>query len=116
VQDAGKTVTFDPERSAGEDKTKLYAMHLNLDGKVVDFGTVRTNGSVLIRREGNKWVLRSLPRDAKSIVEINAKRLSRPTSITCTEGAQATLTPESTGDWWKLPLNGSSQYSWPTGE
>jgi hypothetical protein len=113
VRDAGKTITFVPETRTGERRAKLYAMHFNMDGKVVDFGTVRTSESVLIRREGNKWVLRSLPRDAKSVVEINAKRLPRPSSITCTGGTQTTVVPQSAGDWWKLQLNGSSRYCWP---
>jgi hypothetical protein len=113
VRDAGRTITFDRSTDTGDDREKLYTAHLNMDAKVVDFGTVRTNGSILIRRESGMWVLRTLPRDAKSVVEISAKRLPKPASVTCTGGSQATLTPESAGDWWKVQLNGSSRYCWP---
>jgi hypothetical protein len=51
-----------------------YQHRLNLAGKVLDFGDVRTDGSVLVRRENGEWVLRALPRTRDFFVELNTVR------------------------------------------
>jgi hypothetical protein len=112
VRDGGKTITFDLERSSGDERLKWYRLHLNEAGKVIDFGAVRTNGSVLVRREGNEWVLQTLPRDGNFTLELNAKRFGAPPQIRSIGGAAETVKPELRGDWWRLMLNGAGEYRW----
>ena len=74
---------------------------VNRDGRVLDFGSIRTNGSVFIYREGTEWVLRPFPRDRPFTIQLNA-RLGHPPSAIVTKG------------WWTLPLTGEATYRWPT--
>jgi hypothetical protein len=112
VRDGGKTIIFDPERGSGDERLKWYRLHLNEEGKVIDFGAVRTNGSVLVRLEGNEWVLQTLPRDGNFTLELNAQRFGAPAPIRCLGGATETVKPEWRGAWWRLRLNGAREYRW----
>ena len=62
VRDSGQHLTFESEPPVADDASDIYQHRLNLAGKVFDFGDVRTDGSVLVRRENGEWVLRALPR------------------------------------------------------
>ncbi len=112
VQNGGQTLTFEPERRGGEAQQRLYAQHLNLAGKIVGFGPVRTNGSVLIRREGNEWALRTFPRERYFTLELRANRFGRPVRVRCVGGKTTQITPEARGDYWRLPLNDAQEYRW----
>lgn len=112
VRDGGRTVRFVPEADTGAARLALYSAHLNLTGKVVDFGTVRTNGSVLIRRRGQGWELLAYPREGDFVVELNAARFPMPRQVRCEGGKTATVQPERRGGWWRLRLNGARRYSW----
>jgi hypothetical protein len=96
----------DPAREA------LYKADLNELAGAVDFGTVRTDGSILLRREGDEWVLRALPRDADRVVELSAKRFPMPKIITCVGGTAPTVEPTPAGSFWRLPLRGAKEYRW----
>ena len=93
VRDGGKTISFDPETGAGSDLAALQAQHLNQAEKVVDFGSVHTNGSVSIRREGNEWVLQTLPRDRAFVVELDAKHFGQPRRVQSTGGTATMSCP-----------------------
>jgi len=112
VRDGGKTIIFDPERGSGDERLKRYRLHLNEAGKVIDFGAVRTNGSVLVRLEGSEWVLQTLPRDGNFTLELNAKRFGTPPQVRSLGGATETVKPEWRGAWWRLRLNGAREYRW----
>lgn len=122
VRDGGATISFEPERAAPDDRAKLYRRHVNEAGKVIDFGPLRTNGSVLLRREGSgknaAWVLRALPRKGDFTVQLSAARFGKPASVRCTGGVTPTVVPQSVrskargGGWWRLPLNGAKEYRW----
>ena len=75
---------------------------VNYAGRVLDFGSVRTNGSVFLRRIGQEWTLRPFPRDRPFIVSLSASRFGHPAS-----------TPV-IGGWWRLPLTGAAVYRWHT--
>ena len=96
----------DPAREA------LYKADLNDLTNAVDFGTVRTDGSILLRREGDEWVLRTWPCDADRVVELSAKRFPMPKIITCAGGAALTVNPAPAGSFWRLPLCGPKEYRW----
>ena len=74
---------------------------VNHDDRVLDFGTVRTDGSVFLRREGPDWTLRPFPRDRPFTVSLSAARFGHPASATVV------------GGWWHLPLTGAAVYRWP---
>lgn len=76
---------------------------VNHDNRILDFGAIRTNGSVFVRREGTDWVLRPFPRDRPFTVELSNARFGHPASATVTSG------------WWRLPLTGAAVYRWPAG-
>ena len=109
VRDGGKQITFAPEKSPGA-QPKAPAARLNENAKVIDFGAVRTNGSVLIRREGSEWVLITMPRDRPFELYLSSKRFGAPKSVRTGEG-EAPSEPIANG-WWRLRMNGASEYRW----
>ncbi|HEX2950583.1 MAG TPA: hypothetical protein VHV83_13630, partial [Armatimonadota bacterium] len=113
VRDGGKTITFTPKTATADERDHLYSMHVNYTGDVIDFGSLRTNGSVLLRREGNEWVLRTLPRDRAFTLQLSTARFARPAAIRCDGGATETVVPNDLGTWWAIPLNGAQTYRWP---
>ena len=94
VSDGGKTLRFEPEHDTGPEHLQLYREHLNETGRVIDFGSVRTDGSVSIHREGAEWVLQTWPRERNFVVELNGARFG---------GGRG---------WWRLPLTGAKEYRW----
>jgi len=112
VRDGGGTIIFEPERRSGDDRRRQYQEHINLGGTVVDFGTVRTNGSVLVYREREQWVLRPLPRDRNFVLELRAERFGHPLGVSCTGGAAILVMPRASNAGWVLPLNGAKEYRW----
>jgi hypothetical protein len=96
-------------------RQSLYHQHVNTQNRVIDFGLVRPNASVLVGREGADWVLRSLPVDADCSVELAADFFGAPVLITCEGGNTATITTGSAqpaDGFWTLRLNGAAQYRW----
>jgi len=94
VRDGGKTLQFESERDTGEERLNLYRAHLNETGRVIDFCSVRTDGSVSIHRDGVEWVLQTWPREKNFVVELNGRRFG---------GSRG---------WWRLPLTGAREYRW----
>ena len=110
---AGSTVKFAPETNAPTvDPTTWYDPHLNHANVVVDFGTLRTDGSVWLHREGNLWRLKTWPRDRNFTVELSRSRFAQPAQVQSTGGAASQVSPTSAGSRWQLPLNGASEYQW----
>ncbi len=114
IRDNGQTVAFLPNRENATRDQSAESDRLNHEGRVVDFGPIRTNGSVLVRREGSAWVAQVLPRDGTFTVQLNSSRFGRPASIKTEGGPQSTVTPKAAGNWWTLPLNQAREYRWPT--
>ena len=112
VRDHGRDISFEPEPPAPEGSADIYQHRLNAGGKVLDFGDVRTDGSVLVRREDGEWVLRALPRARDFFIELSAARFGRPASVRCEDGPAPTAEMQARGDWWQLKLNGAREYRW----
>jgi len=74
---------------------------VNYAGRVLDFGSVRTNGSVFLQRIGQEWTLRPFPRDRPFTLSLSASRFGHPASRPVISG------------WWRLPLTGAKVYRWP---
>ena len=77
------------------------AAPVNQNGRVLDFGAVRTNGSAFLRREGPDWTLRPFPRDRPFTLELSDARFGHPAATRVV------------GSWWRLPLTGAAVYRWP---
>ena len=112
VRDNGRTIRFVPEQSTGEQRLALYRSHLNEAGKAVDFGAVRTNGSVLIRRRGRGWELIAYPREGGFVVDLNVSRFPMPARVRCVDSDVPVIQPVRQGSWWRLRLNGARAYHW----
>jgi hypothetical protein len=110
VLQSGQQITFESETVSNTDD--IYQRDLNPAANVLDFGDVRTSGSILVRREGGEWVLRALPRAGDFMVELGGERFGQPASVRCVGGSAPTELPETEGDWWRLKLNGAREYHW----
>ena len=61
VSEGGRKLAFSPEHETGDRRTALYLERVNQQGKIIDFGPVRTDGSVLVERKGSQWVAGPFP-------------------------------------------------------
>lgn len=113
VRESGTVISFTAETNAPAlDPSAWYVQHLNTSNLVIDFGDIRTDGSVRVRREGDQWVAQTWPRARNFILEFNADRFGPPTMVQAAGSSTNALTPERNGGWWRLPLNGSREYRW----
>lgn len=101
-------VSFTPQPPPTEAADPL----LNGTDKVVDFGTLRTNGSVWIHRVGADWALQAFPRDRAFTVELSSRRFPLPAAVRADGPNAKSLTPQANGAFWRLPLNGAREYRW----
>lgn len=113
IRNDGQQLTFVPPTDQGEARRRLYAMNINSPNKPVDFGSVRTDGSVMIRRDKNEWVMQTLPREQKFVVQLSASRFGRPATVRAM-GATTTVlkTKQATDGRWQIDLNGAREYRW----
>lgn len=102
VSDGGNTITFAPQTLPDSRQREMLQRHLNLADKVIDFGDVRTNGSISIRREGGDWVLTPMPREKPFTIQLKASKFGSPKGV------------GKVGDWWRLKMNGAKEYRWKT--
>jgi hypothetical protein len=115
LANAGAKLTFIPQtNSPAFDPASWYSQHLNQANRVVDFGVARTDGSAWLRREGDVWRLKTWPRERKFTLELSRQRFPQPAQVQCLGGAAAQDTPVPAGSCWRLPLNGASEYRWPS--
>lgn len=112
VSDAGKMIAFEPVRQPEKPLANNDLDHLNVSAKVIDFGSIRTNGSVFIRREGSDWALIPMPRDKSFTVELKASRFGSPKRVSCADGSSPEISVGVKGGWWRLKLNGAKKYAW----
>lgn len=108
VRDSGAVITFEPQTS--RDDQKIYPKNVNDQVPMIDFGKLRTDASVLLRKESGDWVLRVWP-DRPTTVEISSKSIKMPKQVDAIGGA-GPIVPESQGDWWRLKVGGATQYRW----
>jgi hypothetical protein len=110
--DEGRKLSFVPERESGYRRESLYLENVNQEGTVIDFGLVRTDGSVLCEREGSEWVVRTFPRDRAFMLLLSSSRFGQPTEIHSVGGHSRLTKAIPEGAFWKLPLNGAGEYRW----
>ena len=113
MTNAGTLITFTAETNLPAfDPSAWYSQHLNNSNNIVDFGDARTDGSVLLHREGNVWLLKTWPRQRNFTLELSRSRFDQPAKVQSIGGAAPTVTPVPSGSRWSLPLNGASEYRW----
>ena len=112
VSDGGKSLRFVPEPRSGDDRQALYRADLNAVDRVVDFGPVKTDGSVLVERRGRGWKLLVYPRTRAFTVLLSSRRFGSPGMVRCEGGSSASTAPQPAGAYWRLPLTGASSYEW----
>jgi hypothetical protein len=113
VRTNGASISFVPETgAASSDPSSWYQQHLNSSHRIVDFGSLRTDGSVLLRRDGPVWTLQTWPRHRSFTLELDATRFPPPPNVWSVGGTNATVLPVPAGSRWRLPLNGGREYRW----
>ncbi len=55
ISGGGKKIHYEPEKELGVSSTDLFRQNVNLAEKEIDFGFVKTAGSVLRKREHGEW-------------------------------------------------------------
>lgn len=109
VRQNGEVIAFVPELGSDADRLKLYAEHLNPGGPVIDFGTIKTNGSVRVRREGNEWVLQTYPRGASFTLLLSSKRFGLQSVV---KASGNNLPVACVDGYWRFKMNGAATYRW----
>jgi hypothetical protein len=83
---------------------------MNSAGTVVDFGTLRTDGMVLLQQTAQTVKLSSYPRSRDVVIQINSTDVATPASLTCDNGD--VLTPVMTGNYWQVDLRARKYCTW----
>jgi hypothetical protein len=87
---------------------------LNSGGQVINFGSVITDGMVMLQQitnsGGNTLQLSAYPRSRDVVVEFNSSKVTAPASLTCNNGD--VLTPKVTQGYWQVDLRGYKYCSW----
>ena len=112
VSDSGQTIQFESSKEKDNGRLDWYQKDLNAGARVIDFGTLRTNGSVNIVRKGSEWILQTFPRNAKFHLELSAKFFGSPKRVECVGGISSSVVTVMKGGFWNLDLNGASKYRW----
>jgi hypothetical protein len=83
---------------------------LNSAGTVVNFGTVQTDGMVMLQQQGTSLAISAYPRSRNLVVQVNSKTVASPASVTCDNGD--VLVPTVASGYWQLNLRGRKHCSW----
>ncbi len=113
VSDGGRTIRFTPEKPAETDRGAASLANLNIENKVVDFGPVKTDGGVSIRKVGREWVAHLVPRDRAFSLQLDTTRFGKPSDIRADGGSSPRVAPTFDGRWMRLRPNGAKSYRWP---
>ncbi|MDG3007836.1 DUF5696 domain-containing protein [Paludisphaera mucosa] len=114
VAEGGKSLRFTPQKPEA-DRAAVSLADLNKDGKVVDFGAIKTDGGVSIRKVGGEWVAHVFPRDRSFSLQLDATRFGKPAEIRADGGESPWVTPTFDGRWMRIKPNGAKSYRWPAG-
>ena len=111
VRDHGQTITFTRHTSTLTQRTPSKG--LNAKGTVVDFGDIKTDGSVLVRREGSNYVLRVMPTARPVQLSLKAAKWALGDRVN-NEAVKEPVTVGSLQNGWrKLAVWGGDIISWP---
>jgi Family of unknown function (DUF5696) len=86
---------------------------MNSAGAVVDFGTLRTDGMVMLQQTTQPYegvALSSYPRSRDVVIQINSVEVPTPASLACDNGD--VITPVVSGNYWQVDLRGRKFCTW----
>jgi hypothetical protein len=83
---------------------------LNSAGSVVNFGTVRTDGMVLLQQNSDSVQISSYPRSRDVVVQVNSGSVAAPPSVSCDNGD--VLVPSIVAPYWQINLRGRKYCTW----
>jgi hypothetical protein len=87
---------------------------LNSAGSVVNFGTVRTDGMVLLQQQtgqnSDSVQISSYPQSRDVVVQVNSNTVATPPSVTCDNGD--VLVPSIVAPYWQIDLRGRKYCTW----
>jgi len=113
VRDGGAALSFRlpgdcPPRSAWRDQ------HVNQQEREIDFGPLRTAGSLSLQRMGDEWHLRTLPRDRPFPLWLDGREIARPNAITMELSDDRTIVvqPRVQDEQWGVEPCGARLYRW----
>jgi hypothetical protein len=109
VSERGRRLHFDP---APVPTLSDKDHRLNFEGKVVDFGAIRTDGMVSLTRGGSGWILRVYPNTRDVTVQLNAAQFQLPAVLTCDSGPGTIQHPHLAGGYWQVHTEGSHFCQW----
>ena len=90
----GDSVSFEPYHPTAEDLLpKRYLKRVNTKGQVVDFGNIRTNGSIIIKKDGKKRLIIPYPRGEKFQIELSQELLEQTLAQTKVVALDSKRTP-----------------------
>lgn len=86
---------------------------LNSAGSLIDFGTIRTDGMVLLQQPAgsNYLELSSYPRSRDVAIQINSQNVPTPTSVTCDNG-DVIVPAVVAAPYWQVDLRGRKYCTW----
>jgi hypothetical protein len=88
---------------------------LNSSGSLVDFGTIRTDGMVLLQQQtgqgANDLELSSYPRSRDVAIQINSQDVAMPAAVTCDNGDVLVPTMVA-APYWEVDLRGRKYCTW----
>jgi hypothetical protein len=113
VRESGDTLSFRPP-SDFEPRSAWQGQHVNPRGHEIDFGPVRTDGSISLRRVDDQWHVRTLPRERAFSVWFHASAVAMPEAITAemADGQTVTIPTRTQGEYWGWEQNGGRLYRW----
>jgi len=111
VSQSGNVLAFAPAPSA----TFTPDPRLNSTGAVVDFGSMRTDGMISIRRDSQnseQWILSAYPRYRDVVVQLSSAMFPPPASLSCDAGRTITPVSVSGGAYWQVHMQGLHACQW----
>jgi hypothetical protein len=76
----------------------------------VNFGTVRTDGMVLLQQNSDSVQISSYPRSRDVVVQVNSGSVAAPPSVSCDNGD--VLVPSIVAPYWQINLRGRKYCTW----
>jgi hypothetical protein len=105
----GAQIRFTPNPAPDPDP------RLNANGNEVDFGTLKTDGLVLLKHTANQWELYVFPRTRNVAISLNKSTFQIPAVVYAHNKNYINSTQIITSqNEWKIITNGASKYVWST--
>jgi hypothetical protein len=105
----GQILSFQPVPFAPSDP------RLNVNGTVVDFGAIQTDGMISMVQAGGNWVLSAYPRNRNVTIRLKAAILPAKTTVSCDSGTTISNQKPTAvgGGLYSINTQGQKTCTWP---